>query len=99
MNDTITPEEVKQRLDAGEKLNLIDVREPEEVQQLHIPGVKNVPLSELAERHTDIPQSGEIILVCRSGARSSRAQQYLQSIGYQGLRNMTGGMLAWEQLD
>jgi rhodanese-related sulfurtransferase len=96
--DTITPEEVKRRLDAGEKLNIIDVREPEEVAQGCIPGAKNIPLGDLPERHGDIPRTDEIILVCRSGNRSSRAQQYLSSLHIRGLRNMVGGMLAWEQL-
>jgi rhodanese-related sulfurtransferase len=96
--DTITPEEVKRRLAAGEKLNIIDVREPDEVAQGQIPGAVNVPLSEFEERTGDIAHTDEIILVCRSGNRSGRAQQYLASLGIQGLRNMTGGMLAWEQL-
>jgi rhodanese-related sulfurtransferase len=96
--DTITPDEVKRRLAAGEKLNIIDVREPDEVAQGQIPGAVNVPLSELEARSGDVPQADEIILVCRSGNRSSRAQQYLASLGIKGLRNMTGGMLAWEQL-
>ncbi|KIL41176.1 sulfurtransferase [Gordoniibacillus kamchatkensis] len=100
MNDleTISPEEVKRRLGAGEKLNIIDVREPEEVLQGRIPGAVNIPLGELPERHGEIARSGEIILVCRSGNRSQRAYQYLSSLNIPGLRNMTGGMLAWDQL-
>lgn len=98
VSDTITPQEVKERLGAGEKLNIIDVREPEEVAEGCIPGAINIPLGELPERTDEISRTEEIILVCRSGNRSARALQYLTSLDIPGLRNMVGGMLAWEQL-
>lgn len=97
--NAIKPEEIKQRLAKGEKLNMIDVREDEEVAHGMIPGAVHIPMGELPERHNEIERTGEIILVCRSGNRSARVYEYLQSLGYTGLLNMTGGMLEWEKLD
>ncbi|MCZ8520260.1 MULTISPECIES: rhodanese-like domain-containing protein [Paenibacillus] len=96
---TITPEELKRRLDSGEKLDIVDVREDEEVASGMIPGAIHIPLMTLPERMGEIPQRGETVLVCRSGNRSGRAYEYLQAQGLQGLKNMSGGMLAWEQGD
>ncbi|WP_284638868.1 rhodanese-like domain-containing protein [Paenibacillus silviterrae] len=95
---TITPAEIKQRLEQGEKLDIIDVREYEEVALGMIPGAIHIPLMQLPERLDEIPQNGETILVCRSGGRSSRAYEYLEAQGLKHLKNMTGGMLSWDQL-
>ncbi|KEQ27362.1 rhodanese-like domain-containing protein [Paenibacillus tyrfis] len=95
---TITPQEVKQRLENGEKLTIIDVREQEEVALGMIPGAKHIPLMEIPQRLDEIPQHSETILVCRSSNRSGRALEYLEAQGFTGLVNMTGGMLEWEQL-
>jgi rhodanese-related sulfurtransferase len=93
----IHPSEVKRRLMQGEKLNMIDVREPEEVAAGMIPGARHIPLGELPFRHDEIPQTGEIIIICRSGRRADRACEYLSAQGFRGLKNMTGGMLEWEK--
>ncbi|MDF2718466.1 MAG: sulfurtransferase [Paenibacillus sp.] len=95
---SIDPAEVKRRLAGGERLNVIDVREDEEVAAGIIPGVKQIPLGQLPERHGEIERTDEIVLVCRSGNRSGRACDYLNSLGFAGLKNMSGGMLAWEKL-
>ncbi|MEK8129871.1 rhodanese-like domain-containing protein [Paenibacillus filicis] len=95
---TITPAEIKQRLANGEKLDMIDVREDEEVAQGIIPGAVHIPLMQIPDRISEIPQNGETILVCRSGNRSGRALEYLQAQGLTQLKNMTGGMLEWEAL-
>ncbi|UUZ85773.1 rhodanese-like domain-containing protein [Paenibacillus sp. P26] len=95
---TITPAELKKRLDQGEKLDIVDVREPEEVALGMIPGAVHIPLMEIPERLSEIPQNGETILVCRSGNRSSRAYEYLTAQGLKNLKNMTGGMLEWDKL-
>ncbi|CAG7604486.1 Sulfurtransferase [Paenibacillus solanacearum] len=96
--NTIMPEQLKQRLAGGEKPDIIDVREDEEVALGMIPGAIHIPLMQLPERLADIPQKGETILVCRSGNRSGRAYEYLTAQGLTGLKNMTGGMLEWEKL-
>ncbi|MNI89117.1 putative adenylyltransferase/sulfurtransferase MoeZ [compost metagenome] len=91
----ITPEEIRKRLERGEALNLIDVREPDEAAEGMIAGARHIPLGDLPERFKEIEKSGEIIFVCRSGNRSGRACEYMQSLGYSGLKNMTGCMLAY----
>ncbi|WP_422659560.1 rhodanese-like domain-containing protein [Paenibacillus sp. EC2-1] len=91
----ITPKEVEQRLNEGESLDIIDVRETEEVEAGKIPGAINIPLGLVEFRKQDLDKSKEYIMVCRSGGRSGRATEYLESQGYNVI-NMAGGMLAWE---
>ncbi|EPR27027.1 Rhodanese-related sulfurtransferase [Geobacillus sp. WSUCF1] len=92
---TITPKEVEERLRAGESLHIIDVREPEEVAAGKIPGAVNIPLGLIEFRMHELDKNEEYILVCRSGGRSGRAAEFLDSRGYR-VVNMTGGMLAWK---
>jgi rhodanese-related sulfurtransferase len=93
----ITIEELKERLDKGEALNLIDVREEYEFDEFNI-GAKLIPLGELPERLEEIEawKDQEILIHCRSGARSGRAKEYLESEGFSNVRNVLGGMLAWQ---
>jgi rhodanese-related sulfurtransferase len=95
--EQILPNEIKARLAQGDKLTIIDVRENEEVAAGMIEGAMHIPLGELPSRHAEIPQAEEIIVVCRSGNRSRKALEYLQSLGYRGLKNMSGGMSEWVQ--
>jgi rhodanese-related sulfurtransferase len=92
----ILPLDVKERLARGEKLNIIDVREDEEVATGKIPGAKHIRLAELPNRLHEIDPHVETILVCRSGNRSSKACEFLMSRGYCNVKNMLGGMSAWE---
>lgn len=94
----IRPQDVQTRLHNGEALTIIDVREDDEVANGMIQGAKHIPLAELPERHSEIQDNGEIIVVCRSGGRSAKACEYLRSVGYKGLTNLTGGMLEWDNL-
>ncbi|SMF91386.1 Rhodanese-related sulfurtransferase [Paenibacillus uliginis N3/975] len=91
----ITPAEVEKLLDEGKSLNIIDVRETEEVEEGKIPGAINIPLGLVEYCKQDLDKSKEYIIVCLSGGRSGRATEYLQSQGYN-VTNMTGGMVAWE---
>jgi len=91
----ITAKEVQERLEKGEQLKIIDVREALEVQEGHIPGVTNIPLSLLEFRMHELDKNQPFIIVCHSGSRSSLATQYLESHGFD-VTNMAGGMLAWE---
>ncbi|MCM3240170.1 rhodanese-like domain-containing protein [Heyndrickxia oleronia] len=91
----ISTTEVKQLLESGKSLNLIDVREVDEVKEGKIPGVINIPLGLLEARMHELDKSKEYIMVCRSGGRSGRATQFLESWGYQVI-NMSGGMLEWD---
>lgn len=92
----ITVQELKERLDKGEKLNLIDVREPNEYEADNL-GATLIPLGELPYRADELDglQDEEVIVHCRSGARSARAQQFLEENGFNNVRNVTGGLLAY----
>lgn len=91
----ILPIDVEERLNRGEKLQIIDVREDAEVTQGKIPTAKHIRLSEIADRIKEIDPSREAIMVCRSGGRSTKACEYLMSQGYKNIKNLMGGMLAW----
>ncbi|MHA8052586.1 rhodanese-like domain-containing protein [Aquirufa sp. Wall-65K1] len=93
----ITIEELKERMDKNESLYIIDVREEHEFDEFNI-GAQLIPLGELPERLDEIEadKDAEIIVHCRSGARSGRAKEYLSSEGYSNVRNLIGGMLAWQ---
>ena len=91
----ISASEVQQRLEAGEKLNIIDVREVEEVQGGHIPGAVNIPLGLLEFRMNELSKDESYIIVCLSGGRSGQATMFLESYGYD-VTNMAGGMMAWQ---
>ncbi|MFB4163935.1 rhodanese-like domain-containing protein [Alteribacillus sp. JSM 102045] len=91
----INPEEVSQLLREKKDVNIIDVREDDEVAQGKIPEAKHIPLGELEDRLNEIEKNKEHIVVCRSGARSGKASEFLKSKGYN-VMNMTGGMLDWK---
>ncbi len=96
---TITAEEVKARLDAGEKLIIIDVREPHENAEFNIGGLL-LPLGKVQtmqiEELEDLKDE-EIILYCRSGNRSGQACQMLDLAGFKNTKNLVGGMLNWRE--
>ena len=94
MKEILTTE-VQRLLEAGEPLNLIDVREVAEVQEGHIPGIVNIPLGTLPERVNELDKNKPYIMICRSSARSGQATAFLESKGFDAT-NMVGGMLAWE---
>lgn len=91
----ITASELLSKLNAGEVLNLIDVREADEVAQGMVPGAKHMPLGEVPNRLDEFDKEKAYIMICRSGGRSGNACNFLQEQGYD-VTNMTGGMLAWE---
>ncbi|MGG3887765.1 rhodanese-like domain-containing protein [Metabacillus fastidiosus] len=91
----ITTEELKKRLESGEDLELIDVREDEEVEGGMIPEAKHIRMSEIPEKLAEIDKGKETIFICRSGGRSGRVCEYLEEQGYD-VVNMVGGMLEWE---
>jgi rhodanese-related sulfurtransferase len=93
----ISVEEVKTRLDAGEALHLLDVREPSEHAEFNIGG-ELLPLGRIRMMDTeniDSWKGQEVICYCRSGNRSGQACMFLESAGFTHVRNLTGGMLAW----
>jgi len=96
--ETITVDEVKRRMDAGEKLHLVDVREPNENAEFNIGGIL-LPLGMIQRMQTDEIddlKDEEVILYCRSGNRSGRAAMFLETMGFTNTKNLSGGMLAWQ---
>ena len=91
----MTAKEVEYLLAEGKHLNIIDVREVDEVAAGKIPGSVNIPLGLIEFRMHELDKSKEYLMVCRSGGRSGRASQFLEYQGFNVI-NMTGGMLAWE---
>ncbi len=96
----ITVEELKQRIESGEKINLIDVREDYEYEADNIGG-QLIPLGDLPHRLSEIEdlKDEEVLVHCRSGKRSETAQRYMQSQGFTNVRNVIGGLLAYNELD
>ncbi|MGE7091442.1 rhodanese-like domain-containing protein [Lysinibacillus sp. NPDC048646] len=91
----VSAKQVQQALEQGQALRLIDVREVDEVESGHIPGILHIPLGLLEFRMHELNKNEPYIMVCRSSARSGRATQYLEDRGFN-VTNMIGGMLAWE---
>ena len=90
----ITTVELKQKLENGETLHMIDVREDEEVAAGIVPGAIHIPLGEIPERMAELDKATPYVLICRSGGRSGRAAEFLEAQGYD-VTNMVGGMLDW----
>jgi sulfur-carrier protein adenylyltransferase/sulfurtransferase len=87
--------EVKRKLDRGDNFTLIDVREPFEARIASIPGAKLIPLGEFPKHIGELDPAAEIVIHCKAGGRSARACGILRNAGFQNVRNMRGGILAW----
>src|SRR5699024_89787 len=92
---SISAEELQEKLENGEKVNIIDVREDEEVATGKIPEAKHISLGDIPHSLEKLDKNGHYYMVCRSGGRSSAACEFLIDQGYN-VTNMTGGMLAWQ---
>jgi rhodanese-related sulfurtransferase len=96
----ITVEQLKQRLDSGEEVFILDVRNPEEFQICRIPGSMLLPLPEIAQRVGELSKEKDMVVHCKSGMRSAKAIAFLKQQGFQKLTNLKGGILAWaEKID
>jgi rhodanese-related sulfurtransferase len=96
MND-ITAEELKERMDKGEQLNIIDVREEHENEEFNIGG-QLIPLGTLPDHISELDnlKEEEVIVYCRSGNRSGQAKMFMSDMGFTRVRNLVGGMLNWQ---
>ena len=96
----ITVEELKSRMDAGDKLHIIDVREPSEYAEFNIGG-KLIPLGNIVnmqiEELEDL-KNEELIIHCKAGSRSMQACLVLEQVGFTNVVNVTGGMMAWQKM-
>jgi adenylyltransferase/sulfurtransferase len=98
----ITPAELRQRLDRGERISLIDVREPFEweIANLGAYGARLIPLDQITDRRAEIDPEADVVLYCRSGSRSAGALRQLRDHGYRRVSNLKGGLRAWaEEVD
>ncbi|WP_433743849.1 rhodanese-like domain-containing protein [Falsibacillus pallidus] len=91
---TITTEDLKKKIEAGEDVAIVDVREDEEVAEGMIPGAKHIKMGDIPESLDQLDQDTEYVLICRSGRRSENVGMYLMDHGFK-VRNMVGGMLEW----
>lgn len=93
---TITVEELKELKDSGADFTLIDVREEHEYEAANLDGIL-IPLGSILDHLDQIPREGDVIMQCRSGGRSGNAIKILeQREGYDNLKNLEGGILAWK---
>jgi sulfur-carrier protein adenylyltransferase/sulfurtransferase len=94
----ITVQELKERIDAGKRPFLLDVREPDEFELVNLDGML-IPLGELPNRLDEIEayKDEPVVVHCRSGARSAKAVQFLQQHGFDEIYNLKGGILAWSR--
>lgn len=97
--EDITVSELKNRLDKGEKFYFLDVREEWEYEEDNL-GADNIPLGELPHRISELEKykDDEIVVHCRSGARSGNAKKFMESKGFSQVRNVLGGILAYRSL-
>jgi adenylyltransferase/sulfurtransferase len=93
--DAVSALELKALIDRGSETVVLDVRNPEEIAICRIAGSKVIPLPELAERLSELPQDASYVVHCKSGVRSAKAIGVMQAAGFTRLKNLTGGILAW----
>jgi rhodanese-related sulfurtransferase len=98
--DSLTVEQLKARLDRGEELVLLDVRNVPEWEYCRLPGATLIPLGELARRHGELDPARETVVLCHHGVRSQHAIAFLRQRGFTKLLNLAGGIHAWaERID
>lgn len=95
MVNEIDSQTLKERLAKGEDILLLDIRTPAEVAQGAIPGALHIPMHLLPVRAGEVPKDKDVVLYCRSGARSYHACQFLGQQGYANTLNLRGGIIAW----
>jgi adenylyltransferase/sulfurtransferase len=91
----ITSVDLKQRMDRGDALKIVDVREPNEYQINRIPGSQLIPLGDIPKRYNELDPEAEIVVHCKMGGRSAKAADFLRSVGFKRVLNLKGGILDW----
>ena len=97
MINEISATDLKQKLDAGEDLFILDVREPHEYDICNLDGSTLIPLGELGNRYQELDADKDIIVHCKMGGRSAQAVAFLQNNGFEKVTNLAGGITAWSQ--
>ncbi|MFB6268988.1 MAG: rhodanese-like domain-containing protein, partial [Halobacterium sp.] len=100
MVEELTPEEVKEKLDAGEDVQIVDIRQPAEYERGHIPGAINVPMGELPSKVDDLEWGDDIVVACPVGQSSIQAARLIGSYedveDAESVRSMSGGYQEWD---
>jgi rhodanese-related sulfurtransferase len=96
---SITPPELKERLDAGDRLELLDVREPWEFDLARIEGSKLIPMGELSVRVSELDPAAETVVICHHGHRSAYVARALEQAGFARVLNLEGGLDAYSDVD
>lgn len=91
----ITPEELKARLDRGEPLVLLDVRQDWETKLCRLDGALHIPIEEIEYRTEELNPGDEIVVFCHQGIRSAAVSEYLRQLGFSKARNLAGGLDLW----
>jgi rhodanese-related sulfurtransferase len=93
---SVEPEQLREMLDAGDDVPfLLDVRDPWEFEMCRIPGSCNVPMGEVVARIDELDRDRATVVVCHHGMRSAQVAGYLESLGFQAIMNLEGGIDAW----
>ena len=90
------PEELKRRLDAGEEIFILDVREPKEFAAAQMGG-HLIPLNDLPQRAGELDREKTVVVHCKLGGRSQKAAEFLAQAGFKNLHNLAGGIQAWSE--
>jgi rhodanese-related sulfurtransferase len=91
----IGPVELKQRLAHGDRLTILDVREPQEIAIAEFPGAMHVPMGDVPSRLTELDPDAEWVIICHHGIRSAQVATYLARMGFERVWNLRGGIDAW----
>jgi rhodanese-related sulfurtransferase len=97
--ESITPRELKEKLDSGDRPEMLDVRESWEFELARIEGSTLIPLSELPDRFTELDPAAETVVICHHGSRSAYATRALAQTGFRKVLNLEGGLDAYSDVD
>ena len=93
----ISPRQLKEQIEAGDRPTILDVRESWELEIARLPDTVHIPMGELARRAAELDTQHEVIVICRSGGRSLHAAEFLARRGFARVANLEGGILAWSR--
>lgn len=93
----IEPAALKARLDRGERVFILDVREPSEISLAPFPGATHIPMGDIPSRLTELDPDLETVVVCHHGVRSAQVVMYLARLGFEHVLNLSGGIDAWSE--
>jgi rhodanese-related sulfurtransferase len=91
----LEPVELRARLDRGDAITIVDVREPEEIRIAAFPGALNIPMGEIPARLSELDPDAELVIVCHHGVRSAQVAIYLARSGFMRVSNLRGGIDEW----